>query len=86
VISSNGERIYPHEAEALAKLQTEDLIWQLAVRDDLPFHGINDVLSTPAPVLFQAAIIADINDRVIRKSKIRAAADKALQEANRGRR
>lgn len=85
-ISSKGETIYHHEADALAKLQTEDLLWHLAVRDDMPFQGINDVMRTPSQVLFQAAIIADINDRMIRKEKIRAAADQALQGAKRGRR
>lgn len=86
ITESGGEKLHPYELTALVMLDTDNLIWRLALREDLPFSGMNDVLRTPAPILFQAAILADINDRTIRKQKIRAAADKALKEANRGRR
>lgn len=81
-----GEALYPHELKALVELETENILWRLALREDLPFSGMGDVLRTPAPILFQAAILADVNDRAIRKQKIRSAADRALREANRGRR
>ena len=84
--NDSDEKLFPNEDLALRSLQTEDLIWRLSVRDDMPFNGITDVLKTPSNVLFQAAILADINDRMIRKEKLRAAADKAMQEAQRGRR
>lgn len=73
------------EAERFADLGAEPLLWKLAMDKRLPFHGINDVLNTPANILFQAACWSEYFERVEKGDKIEAAINKALGEVKNGR-
>jgi len=80
----NWRTLTDAEAMALQEAGAEDLIWRLAMRAGLPFNGINDVLATPAPVLFQAEIIADAKDRIDKRQAEHDSIQAALAKANRG--
>lgn len=82
---SDPDDFAPWELEALAGYPVDALLWRLAGKEGLPFSGIGDVLNAPAPVLFQAEVMADALERLDRKREVEQSMKQALDRA-RGRR